>query len=325
MAEPLKILTPFPVFTNDRWSGETAVDITVETDVSRHADLIGDTDILLSQVFTAEMAQAANALKFIQSSGAGTELIDLSQVPKGCPVAIVHGHEPAIAEWVIMSMLAINRRLLQADRELRQGDWTLSYFRKDYDRELSSQTIGILGLGHIGKEVAARARAFGMRMIGATRTPPSDDAADALGFDWIVGLDDLDQVLAAADFVVLALAATPETQDMIDQSAFAKMKPDASFVNVARASLVSETALYDALSTRQIKAAAIDVWWDEPRIVGTVQQVSELPYADLDNIILSPHLSGLTTGMLERRFSAIAENIDRFARGETPSNIIHWG
>jgi phosphoglycerate dehydrogenase-like enzyme len=179
----------------------------------------------------------------------------------------------------------------------------------------------VVGLGRIGRAVARRARAFGMRVIAANRTI-RDDARDVVA---VRGLDALESVLAEADYVVLACALTPETTGLIGKAAFAAMKPTAVIVNVARGPVIDEAALYEALAQRRIGGAVIDTWWRYPD--GAQADLAAAPYRFdlLDNVILSPHIAGWTTGTVERRILAMARNLDRLSRGEPLENRIHVG
>jgi len=322
---PLTVLTRLRAVTAANWPGETPVEIRHASDIAECLALLPGTDVLLSQVFTRAMAQVADSLQLIQSSGAGVEHIDLAAVPPGCPVAIVYEHERAVAEWVIMAMIALNREVVKADRTLRQGNWELSYFRPTFAPELAGHTLGIIGLGRIGRQTAAFAKAFGMRVMAVTRTVPPAAEIQQLGLECVLGMGGLGTVLHAVDFVLLSLPLTDATQGLIGASALAQMRPTGSLINVGRAGLVDEAALFAALKAQQIKGAALDVWYHEPQGVDDAPMPANLPFWELENVLMSPHLAGLTTGMLRRRLTFAAHNIDRLARGEPLQNVIHVG
>jgi len=321
---PIRVLTPFQALLDSPWPGSEPVALEYAT-VEETADHIEGCDVLLTQFFTQEMADRATSLRLIQSTGAGIERIDLVAVPPGCGVAIVHEHERPIAEWVIMTMIALNRDTIRADATLRAGSWELGYFRAPTAMELSEQTLGIIGFGHIGQEAARLSSALGMRVIAATRTP--DKVADPalFGVSRLVGLDEMNTVLGESDFVLLATALSSETENLIGAAELALMKPESSLINVARARVVDEDALFDALKNRRIKGAAIDVWWGEPLAPDESPTPSRHPFSELDNVLMSPHISGITVAMLQRRVRAAADNIDRLARGEPIRNIVYQG
>ena len=184
--------------------------------------------------------------------------------------------------------------------------------------ELFGGTVGIVGYGHIGREVARRARAFGMRVVAATRTPRDDDLVDEM-----MGLDRLGDLLGTADFVVLAVPLVPATRGLLGAAEFAAMKDGGVLINVGRGAVVDEDALYAALRDRAIGGAAIDVWYRYPDHPGEQPVMpSRHPFQDLDNVYMTPHASGWTDGLLARRARAIAANLDRFARGEPLLNLL---
>lgn len=276
------------------------------------APLLADADALVSRRFSAAMAANAPRLRLIHTPGAGTNEIDFDAVPAGATVCNVYGHENSIAEYVFMTMLALNRDLLNMDRRFRGFDW--SDRASGPQRDLHGRTLGIIGLGQIGAEVARRARVFGMPVIAATRTPSPDRAA-TLGIERLVGLDELDSVLADADVVVVAVPLGPATTGLIGAPELARMKPDALLVNVARGPVIDEDALYQALAERAIAGAAIDVWYRYPddKVHGAP---SIRPFQELDNVILTPHIAGWTHGTFAHRWARINENLRRLAAGE---------
>jgi len=288
--------------------------------------MLPGTDVLLSQTFTKDMAKQADSLKLIQSVGAGYEGIDLSAVPPGCQVAIVFDHERAVAEWVVMAMIALNRELLKADLTLRQGNWDLGpAFRTEFSPELTEQTLGIIGLGRIGRQTAIFASLLGMRVITVTRTPPTTEEIKQLGIASAKGMNGLAQVLSESDFVLLSIPLTETTQGIIGEKELALMKPTSHLINAGRAGLVTEETLFNALKEKRIKGAAMDVWYHEPQNINDTPMPADYPFWELDNVIMTPHLAAMTTGMLQRRMVSCARNIDRFARGESLENIVHIG
>ena len=151
---------------------------------------------------------------------------------------------------------------------------------------------------------------------------PSTTEARSLGFNSILSMSDLHQVIQEADFILLSLSLTDSTHGIIGERELALMKPTANLINVARAEVVDENALFAALKARQIKGAALDVWYHEPIGPNQAPMPASQPFWELDNIIMSPHASSFTTGLSRRRNIAGAQNIDRLARGETVLNII---
>jgi phosphoglycerate dehydrogenase-like enzyme len=229
-----------------------------DADLAPH---LADADALISNRFTAAMAAAATRLRLVQATGAGTELIDLGVLPPGVTVCNMFGHETSIAEYVMMAMLALNRDLIGVDRRLHAGDWRDSDSLRP-QRDLFGRVVAVIGYGHIGAAVARYALAFGMAVRVATRNP--DHPRDNLPLAYRGPLSDLRAALAPADFVVIALPLTPETTDLIGDAEFAMMRPSACLINVARARIVNEDALFAALERGVVAGAALDVWYRYP-------------------------------------------------------------
>ena len=322
---PIKILTPFRQATPDNWLGEVSVEFYYADDEASVTALLPAMDVMLSFVFTPNMGAVANKLKLIQCPGAGTDYIDFASVPEGCIVANVSGHEIPIAEWVLMTMMALDRELIKADSTLRAGSWEMSPWQGAVFSELNGRTLGIIGLGRIGRKTAKLANAFNMHLIGATRTMLTADETKNLGFDAVYSMKNLDTVLAEADFLLLSVPLTDATRGLIDECALSLMKPTAYVINIARAEIIEEEALFNALQSKQIKGAALDVWYQEPTIPGDSPLPATRPFWELDNVIMSPHASSVTTSMQQRRLAFAAQNIDRWARGEPVSNVVSVG
>jgi phosphoglycerate dehydrogenase-like enzyme len=271
---------------------------------------------------TAEMGRAATRLKLVQVSGAGLDRIDRSALPRGAMLANAYGHETGIAEYVIGAILALTREFIRLDHALRQGDWqsqwAIGAAPPPVWPELAGKTIGILGYGRIGQAIAIRARAFRMDICAIRR-----DVAQSAGDDLTLlgGPDIVDEVLRRSDYVVMSMPATLETIGWIGRRELGLMKPGAFLINVARAEIVDEGALYDALSRGSIAGAALDVWYRYPREAGPAAPATR-PFHELPNVLMTPHISGWTDGMLDARAKLIAENIRRVAARETPLNLI---
>ena len=283
------------------------------------APLLAGADAFVSKRFTPAMAAAADRLRLILTPGAGTNLIDFSVVPAGAAVCNVFGHEAAIAEYVFMTILALNRDLLPMDARLRRADWSDRTSRGPHC-EIRGRTLAIVGLGRIGAEVARIGRAFRMRVTGVTRSPSPERAA-ALGLDELGGRDDLHRFLADADFVVLAVPLDADTTGLIGRDELAAMKPTAFLVNVARGPVVDEAALYEALRGQRIAGAAIDVWYRYPDAREACRP-STFPFHELPNVIMTPHVAGWTDETFRQRWVAIDENLRRLSAGEPLVNVV---
>jgi phosphoglycerate dehydrogenase-like enzyme len=291
-------------------------------DESAIIERLAEVDVLVSLVFTHEMAAAANRLKLVQVPGAGLDRIDRWAIPTGTALANVYGHEVGIAEFVIGAMLAMTRSFCRIDASLRRGAWESQWGVGGSPPspwpELAGKTLGILGYGRIGHALARRAEALDMDVCAIRRDVATSSAA---GLSLLAGPAALDDVLRRADYLAVTLSLNEETRGLIGARELALMKPTARLVNVARAEIVDEDALYRALADRRIAGAALDVWYRYPKEPGPTLPARR-PFHELDNVLLTPHVSGWTEGMLEARATLIAENIRRTARGESPLNLI---
>ena len=281
---------------------------------------LGDVDVLVSMAFTREMAAAAPRLRLVQVPGAGLDRIDRSALAPGTALANADGHDVGIAEYVIGAMLAISRSFCRIDADLRRGQWDSVWSGAPVPLwpELAGKTLGILGYGRIGQAVARRALAFDMEVLAIRRDATRPDPH---GLGVLRGPAALDDVLGRADYVAITLALTPDTRGLIGARELARMKATAVLINVARGEVVDEDALYDALHRGTIAAAALDVWYRYPTGDAPTHP-GHRPFHALPNVLMTPHVSGWTEGMMDARAGVIAENIHRAARGEAPLNHI---
>jgi phosphoglycerate dehydrogenase-like enzyme len=277
-------------------------------------------DVVVTLVFTKEMGQRSARLQLIQVPGAGLDRIDRAAIPAKACLANVYGHETGIAEYIMGAMLTLSREFLKLDGALRRGDW-LSQWGIGIQApapwpELAGKTLGILGYGRIGQELAKRAAAFNMKVV-ATRRNVTE--ADRYATVW--SPEFLSDVLADSDFLAITVPLTPSTKGLIGAPQLALMKKTAILVNIARGALIDEEALYSALREKRIGGAALDVWYKYPSASGECRP-SAYPFHELGNVLMTPHVSGWTDGMLEARASLIAENIERISKGLSPRNTI---
>lgn len=283
---------------------------------------LAGTDVLVSMAFTQEMATAGRSLRLVQVPGAGLDRIDRSPFRPGLALANAYGHEAGIAEYIVGAMIALTRNFQRLDTKLRTGQWESQWSigapAPPLWPELAGKTLGILGFGHIGEALARRAHAFDMKVC-AVRRQAQPEAPPGLMF--LGGPERLDELLGLSDYLAITLSLSPETRGLIGLRRLGLMKPTAYLINVARAEIVDEQALYDALASGRLAGAALDVWYRYPTTAGSTAPATA-PFQDLGNVIMTPHVSGWTEGMLEARAGVIAENIARTARGEAPLNAI---
>jgi phosphoglycerate dehydrogenase-like enzyme len=288
-------------------------------DSQRLIPTLAEAEIVVSHIWKKDFPEAPR-LKLLQSVAAGIDLIDLPSLPRGVTICNVAGHEQAIAEYVLMTMLAWSHRLLDIAAAFRGGVWSTGGGAGGGPThgEIMNKTIGIVGYGKIGREVAKRAAGFDCRVIGANRSPVADKGAASE----IYPLGELDRMLPLCDVVVIAAGLGPETTRLIDARRLGLMKPTAFLINIGRAGIVDEEAFYAALKDNKIGGAAIDVWWQYPTPDVPNRHGSRLPFHELPNVIVTPHCSSATDGARDRRFNTVAGNLDRYVRGEKLNNIV---
>jgi phosphoglycerate dehydrogenase-like enzyme len=276
-------------------------------------------DILVTNIWRTDYPPAPR-IRLVQSVATGIEWIEQAVLPRGVPICNAYGHETAIAEYVLMVMLAWSHRFREIEGDFRlRSSWAPSWVKSGAPHgEIRGSTLGIVGLGRVGREVARRASAFGCRILAANRSPR--EAGD--GVKRVFPLAILDEMLPLCDTVAVCTAFGPETEGLFDARRLARMKPTAFLVNIARGAIIDEDALYAALRDGTIAGAAIDVWWQYPDAADPEKRGSRHPFQELPNVIMTPHCSGWTAGMVHRRWDEIAENLRRFVKGGPLINVV---
>jgi phosphoglycerate dehydrogenase-like enzyme len=280
---------------------------------------LASADVVIGSSFTEPMARAATRLKLLHTPGAGVDSLSLRALSPRTTVANSYFHGLAIGEYVMMMVLALSRDLLKMDTRFRRGLWDASWiWGNPPAAEIQGKVLGLIGYGHIGREVATRARAFGMKLWVISAHPPKRRQKHV---EFWETPDKVHTLLKASDYVALACPLNDQTRGLIGSREFSWMKKTAFLINVARGPVVDEEALYLALRTRRIQGAAVDVWYRYPTDKRPCAP-SHFPFHKLDNIIITPHMSGWMKGTRENRFKLIAENIDRLAAGLRLRNVV---
>ena len=275
-------------------------------------------DVIVGVRLKADLPRPMQTKVYL-APAAGTDAIDTTLLPEGCALCNCFGHENAIAEYVMAALLARHVPLVQADADLRQQRWTHWAGAPDALRtELGAQTLGVIGLGHIGRTLAERAKAFGMRVHACNRSPMTHPCVDQ---SW--PLSDLTQFMGSADAIVLTLPLNAETQGLVGKEALAAMRPDAVIINVGRGAVLDEQALFEALAHKRIGGAVIDTWYQYPPAGQSTGTPSKLDFASLGNLIMTPHMSGWTHGTVRRRRQTLADNINRWTQGQALINRLN--
>ncbi|MGZ4290612.1 MAG: D-2-hydroxyacid dehydrogenase [Gaiellaceae bacterium] len=277
--------------------GDPAFERTVEQE-TRFAELVSGAEVLFGfpREDPAQIAWAvriAPELRFVQATfaGAGQQLAaagltadELARIAWASSAGV---HATPLAEWSLFGILALTKDLPRLLADRRDRRW--AHYAVD---EIRGKTLLVVGLGEIGREVARLAEAFGMQVRSVRR-----------------GQGDLDELLPHADAVVLSLPLTDETRGLFDRERIARLRRGAILVNVGRGGVVDEAALVDALRSRRLRGAALDVFTEEPL-------PPDSPLWDLDNVILSPHTAALSIHENERIVELFADNLQRYLAGE---------
>ena len=294
------------------------VNVDDSTPAAVAATAFADADAVVAVDYGHEVPPAPK-VRMVHVPGAGCDGILTDALSAGAALCNVHRHENGVAEFAMLAMLQWCIRYMEACQSFRAGSWERSSrFGAPPHAELGGKTVGIVGLGRIGRTLAQRAHAFGMRVVAAEYF----DIAKPDDVDEIYGFAEIDKVAAQSDFLVVCCALTEETKGMIDAAVFDAMPSTGVLINVARGPLVDEGALHEALTTGKIAGAAIDVWYRYPDTQNADVQPSRYRFQDLPNIYMTPHIAGWTQETVRRRWDFIARNLDRVARGEAPENIV---
>ncbi len=290
---------------------ERQAEVTIAPDVRAETlrRIICDADALIVRAqLPDDIFEQPHRLRGVVRHGAGVDMIPLeAATAHGIPVANVPGvNAGAVAEYCICGMLLLLRAMHRIDHALRTTDWNASRKIADDAVELSGRTVGIVGVGTVGRRVAEICSgAFRMRVLGYQRRLERLPA-------FATGVD-LDTLFAESDFVVLSCPLTAATRGLISRRLIALMKPAAGLINVARGPVVDEAALVDALRERRIRGAVLDVYGEHPL-------PREHPLLGLENAVLTPHMAGITAESMQCMSVGAAHEVLRMLAGERPVN-----
>jgi D-3-phosphoglycerate dehydrogenase len=280
---------------------------------------VADADVIVGDytsnvAMDEEVLRAAKRCIFIQQPSTGFERIDVDAATReGISVANVAGaNTVAVAEHTIMLILACLKKMVLAHEKTKRGEWAQDEMPLYGVFELWGKTLGIIGMGRIGKEVAKRAKPFGPRLIyyDVNRLSPEDEKVLGLTYR------SLDEVIAQSDVITIHTPLAPQTENLINAERIAKMKPNVIIINVSRGAIVDEAALAKALKEKRMQGAGLDVYAEEPIN-------AKNPLLDAPNIILTPHIAGATNESRARIGDMIIDNVVRVLRGEEPLNIVN--
>ncbi|WP_407288760.1 2-hydroxyacid dehydrogenase [Streptomyces sp. BP-8] len=264
---------------------------------------------------TAEHLAAAPDLELVQCASHGFDYVDLAAArDRGVPVCTIGSsgaEKQNVAEQTFALMLALAKQLVPAHTALVEADWALPRLQRSLT-ELSGKTLGIVGLGHIGEEVARRAVAFDMTVVYTGPRPAAPETEARLGGARHLSLDEL---LRTSDYVTLHAPLTEATRHLLDAERLALLKPTAFVVNTARGALIDQDALADALAAGALAGAGIDVFDPEP-------PTAALRLLKAPNVVLSPHVAGVTRETLVRIALAAVENVAGHLAGKPLRDVV---
>jgi phosphoglycerate dehydrogenase-like enzyme len=316
MSERIVFVTPFPDSAD--LARDMAPDgfefLVTKADSPEYISALASADYLVGFVaglVGKELFQAAPKLRLIQLLSAGYDDADLDAArASGVPMSNNGGaNSTAVSEHALLLMLAISRKLVWQHSNVAAGRWRGNQTPRVF--ELRGKTVGIIGLGTIGKKTAKLANAFGMNVIYYDIARLAEHEEDALNVEFRL----FKELLAQADLVSVHTPLNPSTHHLIDAEALARMKPEAYLINTARGPVIDEAALCTALSNGTIAGAGLDVFDEEPPPVDN-------PLFALDNVVLSAHLAGPTYESHSARLRNGFDNVQRVARGETPLWVV---
>lgn len=280
-----------------------------------HDDRITPDDVVVSLRFRRPAGQAPE-FRLLHVPGAGLDGIDLDHLRPGTAVANVFEHEIPIAEYVLARILEWEIRAGEMAARFSPTAWPEQYRHRVPHGEVHGKTLGLLGYGRIGRAVAARAAAFGMRVLALDEYAVDDDLAT------VFPPSRLHEFLSAVDHLVVACPLTERTTGLIDREALAAMRQHAVLINVSRAEVVDEDALYDALAGHVTGGAVLDVWYRYPSSSEPDPPPAHRPFWELPGVWCTPHSSAWTHELSRRRYAVVATNINNLGAGRPLANLV---
>lgn len=283
--------------------------------------LARDVEVIVSTRLSPVVAENTSNLKLLQKTGAGVDDMPFEALKPETYMANTSGSNPLpLAEGAVALVLALAKRIVPRNNEFDKGR---SSKRGVLFHE---KTAGILGMGAIGVEAAKMLKGLGMKVV-ATRRSKDEALREELGLEWLGDKDDLDQLMQESDFLIVTIPLTPDTVGLVGEHEIRQMKQGSYIVNVARAAILQEKPLYDALVDGHLAGAAIDVWWQPhfwyPLWNTENKPASAYPFWELDNVICIPHNIGFTNHQSDASLDIMVENIRRIRDGETPINLVN--
>lgn len=265
------------------------------------SDFIGKTEILLTVRITDGLLKKASKLQWIHTITTGVDyILNLPSLRKEVLLSCSRGiHVPQVSEFALLLMLALNRSLPQFTRNQDRKVWERWPTKLLYQKK-----VGILGIGAIGEAIAHKCKAFGMTVLGIDAVKRKVDAVDHF-----YGPEDLSRVVQEVDYFIIVVPNIPQTRKMVNAEVLSSMKPTAFLINLGRGEVVDEEALIRLLQTGRIAGAALDTFWAEPL-------PEDHPFWEIKNVIVTPHVGGMSDICVDQVLSIFEENLRRFLKGE---------
>lgn len=287
----------------------THVNVVCLPDYKRVDEEIGDAEIVIAWSIRPEQIAAAKKLRWIHSPAAAVHQLIFPELVNS-DILLTNArevHGPVVAEHVIALIFALAKKIPGSVRLQEKHVWGQQILWDEMPRvrEVAGATVGLIGLGSIGRAAAKSAKALGMRVIAVREHPEKGSE----GADAVFGPAQIDEVFRQADYVVLAAPVTTSTKTMANAERLALMKPDACLINVGRGPLVDELTLAAALREKKIGGAALDVFPKEPL-------AADSPLWDVPNLLITPHTAALTDRLWERHYALFSENLQRYLAGQ---------
>jgi phosphoglycerate dehydrogenase-like enzyme len=317
--QPIRILIcvrhPFDQWNVPDWFGERLqrefpqVKVVHLPDYKRMDEEIADAEIVVSWSVRPQQIAAAKKLRWIHSTAAAVHQMIFPELVNSDIILTnareVHG--PVVAEHVIALIFALAKKIPHSVRLQEKHVWGQQILWDELPRirEIAGATVGMVGLGSIGRQAVKSAKALGMRVIAVREHPEKGSE----GADAVFGPAQIDELFRQADYIVLAAPVTSSTKAIVNAERLALMKPDACLINVGRGPLVDEAALATALREKRIGGAALDVFPKEPL-------AADSPLWDVPNLLITPHTAALTDKLWERQYALFSENLRRYLKGE---------
>lgn len=272
---------------------------------------IEQTDILLTIRISNELLKKASKLEWIHALTTGVDyIVNLPSLKKEMIITSTRGiHGPQVSEMAFLLMLALNRNFPEVVRNQDKRTW-----ERWPGKLLWKKKVGILGVGIIGEEIARKCKAFGMEVFGMDIIKRKLDCIDVF-----YGPEDIIKVAKEVDYFVIVAPYTPQTEKMVDSKVLSAMKPTAFLLNLGRGEIIDEEALISILKLGKIAGAGLDTYYREPL-------PKDHPFWEMKNVIVSPHVAGMSDVYVEQALTIFEENLRRFLKGEKGNllNVIEW-